>query len=249
MLDNILQPETARELRDGLRNLYSVIKDSDAHIKFALLTGVSKFSRVSLFSGLNNLYEITVNPEYSAICGYTDADLDTVFAAELPGLDRAQIRHWYNGYNWTGESVYNPFDVLLLFRNRLFKPYWFETGTPSFLIDLLAQRQTFTPDLQRMVAAESLLSSFDVDYVSTEALLFQAGYLSIERVEHRFGEYLYVLRYPNHEVFQSLSNSLLHAWTGPVAQTSQTQRNQRGVSAWLEMGSFMGRLVLVRGQG
>jgi len=105
MLDNILEPNVARELRDGLRNLYSVIKDSDAHIKFALLTGVSKFSRVSLFSGLNNLYDITVNPDYSAICGYTDADLDEVFAPELPGLDRQQIRHWYNGYNWTGESV------------------------------------------------------------------------------------------------------------------------------------------------
>jgi len=99
MLDNILEPNVARELRDGLRNLYSVIKDSDAHIKFALLTGVSKFSRVSLFSGLNNLYDITLSADYSAICGYTDADLDEVFAPELPGLNRDEMRHWYNGYN------------------------------------------------------------------------------------------------------------------------------------------------------
>jgi hypothetical protein len=115
ILDNITDPGTAREMRDGLRNLYSVIKDSDAHIRFAFLTGVSKFSKVSLFSGLNNLKDITVDPRYSALCGYTEADLDQVFAPELAGLDRDQIRAWYNGYNWTGEAVYNPFDVLLLF--------------------------------------------------------------------------------------------------------------------------------------
>jgi hypothetical protein len=92
ILDNITRPEAAREIRDGLRNLYSVIKDSDAHIRFAFLTGVSKFSKVSLFSGLNNLKDITIDARYSAICGYTEADLDTVFAPELPGLDRAQIR-------------------------------------------------------------------------------------------------------------------------------------------------------------
>lgn len=85
---------------------YPVIKGQDAHTQFAMLTGVSKFSKVSLFSGLNNLKDITVDARYSAICGYTDEDVDTVFAPELPGLDRAQIRTWYNGYNWTGTSVY-----------------------------------------------------------------------------------------------------------------------------------------------
>ena len=97
ILDNLTDPDTARELRDGLRNLYSVIKGADAHIRFAFLTGVSKFSKVSLFSGLNNLRDITVSRKYSALCGYTEADLDTVFAPELAGLDRKQIRAWYNG--------------------------------------------------------------------------------------------------------------------------------------------------------
>ena len=169
-------------MRDGLRSLYSVLKDEDAHIRFAMLTGVSKFSKVSLFSGLNNLTDITVDARYSAICGYTDQDVDTVFAPELPGLDREEIRAWYNGYNWTGTSVYNPFDLLLLFRNRELKPYWFETGTPTFLVDLLMQRQTFTPNLEQRVALESLLSSFDVDEIATEALMFQAGYLTIGSV-------------------------------------------------------------------
>ena len=115
ILDNITDSDTARQMRDGLRNLYSVIKDADAHIRFAMLTGVSKFSKVSLFSGLNNLKDITIDVRYSDVCGYTDEDVDTVFAPELPGLEREEIRRWYNGYNWTGQSVYNPFDLLLLF--------------------------------------------------------------------------------------------------------------------------------------
>lgn len=200
MLDNLTRPEVARELRDGLRNFYSVIKDSDAHIKFAMLTGVSKFSKVSLFSGLNNLNDITLDPQFSAICGYTDADLDDVFAPELPGLDRLEIQRWYNGYNWGGESVYNPFDVLLLLQKRQFQPFWFETGTPTFLIDLLLQRQTFTPNLERFVALESLLSSFDVDHIPTEALMFQAGYLTIASVRNMPGMQQFKLRFPNLEV-------------------------------------------------
>ncbi len=92
ILDNLTDPATARPMRDGLRDLYSVIKDNDAHIRFAFLTGVSKFSKVSIFSGLNNLNDITVDARYSALCGYTEADVDTVFAPELPGLDREEVR-------------------------------------------------------------------------------------------------------------------------------------------------------------
>ncbi len=116
ILDNLTEPDTARATRDGLRDLYSVIKDNDAHVRFVFITGVSKFSKVSIFSGLNNLKDITIDARYSALCGYTDTDVDTVFAAELPGLDRDEIRHWYNGYNWTGTAVYNPFDLLHLVR-------------------------------------------------------------------------------------------------------------------------------------
>ena len=166
-------------MRDGLRNLYSVIKDADAHIRFAMLTGVSKFSKVSLFSGLNNLKDITIDARYSDLCGYTDEDVDTVFAPELPGLDRADIRRWYNGYNWDGTSVYNPFDVLLLLDRRQFRPYWFETGTPTFLIDVLTRHHTFTPELGQTVAMEDLLSTFDVDALAPEALLFHAFFASI----------------------------------------------------------------------
>lgn len=214
ILDNITDRDTATAMREGLRNLYSVLKGADAHLKFVFITGVSKFSKVSLFSGLNNLTDITLDAPYSALCGYTDEDLDTVFAPELPGLDRDEIRRWYNGYNWGGTSVYNPFDVLLLCRSREFRPYWFETGTPTFLVKLLTERHWFTPDLAQTVATEMLLSAFDVDMIESEALLFQAGYLTIDSVWVIPGRREFTLKYPNKEVQASLNDSLLRALTG-----------------------------------
>ncbi|APW48493.1 hypothetical protein RA876_15660 [Rhodoferax antarcticus] len=217
ILDNIDNSAVALEVREGLKDFYSVIKDSDAYIKFAFLTGVSKFSKVNLFSGLNNLQDITIDARYSALCGYTDADVDTVFAPELPGLDRQQIRDWYNGYNWLGTPVYNPFGLLLVFDTRRIMPHWFETGTPTFLIKLLQQRQVFTPDLSRIVASEDLLSTFDVDNIPIEALMFQAGYLTIASVRELPGRMQLTLKYPNLEVQSALNNSLLQSLTGSLS--------------------------------
>ena len=177
ILDTLETPEVARANRDYLRGLYSNVKFADAHLRFTFLTGVSKFSKVSLFSGLNNLYDITLDPRYSALCGYTEADLDQVFEPELSGLERERIRDWYNGYNWRGdERVYNPFDVLLLFRNREFDAWWFETGTPSFLVKTLTRRGIGSVALDGMRGTRDLLSAFDVDEIEPEALLFQTGY-------------------------------------------------------------------------
>ena len=146
----------------------------------------------------------------AAICGYTEADLDTVFAAES-GLDREEIRDWYNGYNWLGEErVYNPFDILLLFDRREFAAHWFETGTPSFLIDILIKRGVASPELDGMLAGDDLLSAFDVEEMEPAALLFQTGYLTIRDVEDDDGEALYRLGYPNREVRLAL-NQLLRA--------------------------------------
>jgi hypothetical protein len=241
ILDNLREPETARAMRDGLRNLYSVIKGADAHIRFAFLTGVSKFGKVSLFSGLNNLFDLTVSPSYSAICGYTEADLDQIFAPELEGLDREQVRAWYNGYNWTGEAVYNPFDLLLLFRERSFRPWWFETGSPSFLIETLTQRQTWLPQLGQLETDAALLLAFDVGQMSTEALLWQTGYLTIDEEEFLSGTYFYRLRYPNQEVYQSLNGALLEAWT---ASAGDSVRNRRSLHRLLLANDFVGLQAL-----
>ena len=242
ILDALDVPEVARANRDYLRGLYAVIKDSDAHVRFSFLTGVSKFSKVSLFSGLNNLTDITLDPHHSAICGYTDADLDTVFAPELPGLDRDRIRAWYNGYHWLGEhKVYNPFDILLLFRNRKFGAWWFETGTPAFLVETLFRRRVSSVALGEMVGTEALLSSFDVDDIATEALLFQTGYLTIHEERSLGGKALYRLGYPNREVRQSLNEYLLESL---VRDTSRRTTNSIRLEELLLTNDFDGMRAL-----
>ena len=220
------EPEVALANRDYLRGLYGVIKDSDAHVRFTFLTGISKFSKVNLFSQLNNLTDLTLDPVYSSICGYTEDDLDTVFAPELAGLDREQVREWYNGYSWRGaEKVYNPYDVLLLLRRREFEAHWFETGTPAFLVDKLFERRVSSVSLDRTVSTTELLSAFDVDHVGTEALLFQTGYLTITGEERLGGKALYRLGYPNREVRQSLNEHVLcHLVQDVERQTGNSMR-------------------------
>jgi hypothetical protein len=237
ILDNITDPGIAREMRDGLRNLYSVIKGQDAHIRFAFLTGVSKFSKVSLFSGLNNLRDITVSPAYSAVCGYTEADVDSVFAPELEGLDRQQIRDWYNGYNWTGEAVYNPFDLLLLFEERQFRSYWFETGTPTFLVEVLTRRGFGSPRLDRVLADESLLSTFDVDHLAPEAFLWQTGYLTFRGQRQTGARIEYTLTEPNLEVRSALHDALLKRLMG---ESMRAERAQSRLFDRLSANDFLG---------
>ena len=138
ILDNIDHPEIAVQMREGLKNFYSVLKEQDAHIQFVFMTGVSKFSKVSLFSGLNQLKDITLSQDYATICGYTQEDLQTAFGRHLEGIDWKKLKRWYNGYTWLGDTaVYNPYDILLFIsENHSYRNFWFETGNPSFLIKL-----------------------------------------------------------------------------------------------------------------
>ena len=238
ILDALTVPDIARANRDYLRGIYAVIKDNDAHIKFTFLTGVSKFSKVSLFSGLNNLKDITLDPRYSAVCGYTDTDLDAVFAPELPGLDREEVRDWYNGYSWLGEeTVYNPFDILLLFDRRRFDAWWFETGTPTFLVEMLLERGVSPMALEDMAGSGDLLSTFDVDDIATEALLFQTGYLTITGEANLGGKILYRLGYPNREVRQSLNERLLRAL---MPDPSQQGKHDIRLYELLQANDFVG---------
>ena len=233
ILDNLSAPDIAREMREGLKNLYSVLKGQDAQLKFVFLTGVSKFSKVSIFSGLNNLRDITLTREYAAICGYTERDVETVFAPELTGLDREEIRRWYNGYQWLGEGVYNPFDLLLLFQEREFRNYWFETGTPTFLGEWLKARGYFTPALEQTLADDELLSAFDVDLIRPEAMLWQSGYLTIKQQQITPAGPLYTLSLPNHEVRTALNRSLQRAW---LPQSANTMSELLELYRWLAQG-------------
>ncbi len=210
ILDALEDPELARANRDYLRGFYGVVKGSAEHVRFVFVTGITMFSKVSLLSGLNNLRDISLDPRFATVCGYTDGDLDRVFAPELPGLDRDLIRRWYNGYHWRGaEKVYNPFDVLLLFDSRRFHPHWFRTGSPTFLYRQMMERGMSALDLENRVTEEDLLSTFDVGDIAVDALLFQTGYLTIAGEDEREGGALFRLDYPNREVRLSLNRGLL----------------------------------------
>ena len=221
ILDVIDNPEMATANRDYLRGFYGIIKDSARDVRFVFVTGVSMFSRVSLFSGLNNLRNISLDPEFATICGYTDIDLDTIFAPELPGLDRDEIQEWYNGYHWLGdEKLYNPFDLLLLFQTRNFEAHWFETGSPTFLFRMMMEREVSPIELENLTTDIKQISSFDIADIEIEALLFQTGYLTITGEERRGPRTLYTLDYPNFEVRQSLNDGLLGYVTGRRNETA-----------------------------
>jgi hypothetical protein len=149
--------------------------------------------------------------------------VDTVFAPELEGLDRDNIRHWYNGYNWRGEAVYNPFDLLLLFREREFRSFWFETGTPTFLVDMLTERKVYLPSLLKLESSSELLSAFEVGDISTEALMFQSGYLTLAHKKNLDGNILFTLTYPNREVRSALTSNILGRWIGNPQKAVQSR--------------------------
>ncbi len=225
ILDFLDDPKLAKANRDYLSGFYGIIKDSANHVRFVLVTGVSMFSKVNLFSGLNNLDNLSLLPDYAAICGYTEADLDEVFAPELEGLDRDEIRRWYNGYNWLGdERVYNPYDVLYLFKNRKFASYWFRTGTPTFLYKIMTQTGTPAAKLENGGIGENRLTRFDVEDIELRSLMFQSGYLTIGEEDHVAGNNLYTLEFPNLEVQMNFNTGFLdHIGLDEVRATQDAQ--------------------------
>ena len=210
ILDVLDDPKQAEANRNYLRGFYGIIKGSADYVRFVFVTGISMFTKVSLFSGLNNLKNITLDPRFATICGYTDHDLDTVFSPELDGLDRDEIRRWYNGYHWLGEEkLYNPFDILLLFSDRVFKAHWYETGTPDMLYRKIVEEKRNPMELERVTANEGRMSSFDISDIDLRALMFQAGYLTIAGEEDLGMDKLFALDFPNLEVRLSFSRGLL----------------------------------------
>ncbi len=219
ILDNIDQTELASEIREGLKNLYSVMKAQDSLIRFIFMTGVTKFSKVSLFSGINQIQDITLNKYFSDICGYTQNDLETTFAEHLAGVDMTELKSWYNGYHFTGGAVYNPYDILLfIFEDHTYRNYWFETGSPEFLIRLFKKHQYFLPDLENIEVGEEILNSFEVENINPITLLFQAGYLTITDTITRRNRLRFKLAAPNQEVRISLAERLIDAYSARPAE-------------------------------
>jgi Protein of unknown function (DUF1703)./Predicted AAA-ATPase. len=207
ILDVIEDIEKARRNRDILKKFFEILKPSDPYLKLVFLTGVSRFSKVSIFSGLNQLQDITLNEEFSTVCGYTQSELESVFEDRLKDFDKEKIKQWYNGYSWLGESVYNPFDILLLFSEKRFRAFWFETGTPTFLIKMFMKNRYYLPELENLEVGDEILSNLDVDNIRVENLLFQSGYLTIKDYKEKYG--IYALSYPNLEVRKSFNSYFL----------------------------------------
>ena len=215
ILDHIEDPPKAEEMRSLLKDFYSCIKEVDEYLQFVFLTGVSKFGKVSIFSGINNLQDLTLDPGYATICGYTHTDLEHEFTEHLSGVDWERLRLWYNGYSFLGEPVYNPFDILLFItENRTYRNFWFETGTPGFLVRLLQRNRFFLPDLENIEAGEELLSSFDIYALEPVTLLFQTGYLTIRKHHFHMERRVFTLGFPNKEVKNAFSDYLVGAYTG-----------------------------------
>ncbi|MEA3513118.1 MAG: ATP-binding protein [Campylobacterota bacterium] len=223
ILDNLDQMVVARENREIIKSLYSVLKGCDQYLKFVMLTGVSKFSKSSIFSGLNMLEDISLNDDYGDICGYTQEDVETTFAPYLVDQDYQKIKRWYNGYNFLQSDMYNPFDLLQFIRNKFkFKNYWFSTGTPTFLIKLIEKNNYFLPKLTSLVVGEKLLDSFDIDNLDLEVILYQAGYLTIDEMQiTRMDDIEYKLKLPNEEVKKSFNDIVIDFLTNQKTEKLQ----------------------------
>ena len=211
--------------REFIKGLYEVLKDSERYIKFCFLTGVSKFSKASIFSGLNMLTDISLNPKYGNICGYTQKDIETTILPYLKDVDLDKFKNYYNGYNFLKDPVYNPFDTLqFIINNKMYDNYWFTSGTPTFLIKLIEQNNYFLPKLSNLIIGKELLDSFDIENIDLEVILYQSGYLTIERVkEKRRGGFEYKLKLPNIEVKNSFNDILIDFLTNQKTEKLKLQ--------------------------
>jgi hypothetical protein len=239
ILDALNTPAKLDEIREKLQKIYKILKDNDEYIRFVLLTGVSKFSKVSIFSGLNNLNDITLDKKYAGICGYTQEELETSFSehienfAEVEKTDKSKIlnsiKKWYNGYSWDGETmVYNPFSTLLLFDKNQFSNFWFSTGTPTFLINLLKERSAEKNLLEPVIVPLSNFESSDPVNMDIVSLLFQTGYLTVKNVTKSLFSDMpdYTLGIPNNEVQDSIMTHLFASYTDHSLSATTQLRNK-----------------------
>ncbi len=215
--DYIEQQDIAVANRDIMRNFYSVLKDADSYIKFLFITGVSKFAKVSIFSELNHLSDLTFNSNYSTLTGYTISEIQENFDEYLTKIsnDRnttkeqllSQIIEWYNGYSWDGRTkVCNPFGILNFLNNNEFRDYWFASATPTYLLRMLKKYHYQPYELDNSVVSMSIFDKYDFPNIELKSLLVETGYLTIKE---KLNDQELRIGYPNREVAQSFSVHLL----------------------------------------
>lgn len=216
-LDN---PEKFKEHRDFLRGFYGILKPSDKYIEMVFMTGVSKYGKLSVFSALNNIADISLDEEFVCMCGYTPEELEDNFQVYIDLLAKkfnrpkadllAEMQLRYNGYSFDGEhSVYNPYAILRFFQSKEFKNFWFETGSPYFLIELLRKEKVKIEILENIKSNAAMLSIAEVDNQSIISLLFQTGYLTIKEGIRHYFDLIFVLDFPNIEVKQAFAQYVL----------------------------------------
>jgi len=244
--------ESAVKNREILRDFFGVLKSSDAFLRFVFLTGVSKFSRVSIFSDLNNLLDITLSKQFATLLGYTQPELESYFEQHIQslcfelGMKKAQlltkIKTWYDGYSWNArDRMYNPFSILNLFALQRFSNYWFATGTPTLLIKLIKQTRLDVTEFENKKVAEIVFDSYNIENLNIFALLFQTGYLTITHIDtQEFSEY--TLNYPNFEVKQAFITYLLESFTNngleeiqPAAKTLRQYLQEDNVEGFINL--------------
>ena len=165
---------------------------------------------MSLFSKLNNLEDITIDPEFGTITGYTHHDLETTFKEHLQGVDMDEVKRWYNGYNYLSYAIYNPYDILIFIKKKFtYSNYWWESGNPTFLIDVLKTSNFYLPSLDNLVVGKETLNAFDIERIDIVALLWQTGYLTFESYESYDSGIEYTMKIPNLEVKNSLNTLFL----------------------------------------
>ena len=221
ILDVLKDKELAEEYRAAMRVFYTQIKAEDESIKFVFMTGITKFTRAGVFSAMNNLYDISMDPEYATMLGYTEEELISNFSghidltAEKFGVDRdvflAQIKDYYDGFSFDGVNrLYNPFSTLSFFKMKEFKNFWFESGSPSFLIEYVKTHDIEAENFRGMVEHEDFTSVTEIELAKPSSFLFQSGYLTVR--EKR--EELLTLDYPNKEVLSSMANLFMYSKYG-----------------------------------
>ena len=175
---------------------------------------------------MNNLVDISLYHQYGNICGYTQADLETTFRPYMEGVDMEKVKCWYDGYNFLKDNVYNPFDILnFCATGHLYKNYWFETGSPSFLLKLIQEKNYYVPQLENVVVDEEQLGAFDIERINFEVLLYQSGYLTIDRVFNVGSRTMYELKIPNLEVKASFSDKIFNMLTDAFQGGISIQNN------------------------
>jgi hypothetical protein len=221
--DFLLEPQKRLEHQRILKSLYGVFKPLNANIKFLMLTGVSKIGKVSLFSDLNNIFDISLDESFGTLCGYTKAEIERFLLPDLEQVAKrfqkpllefwSDVQHWYNGYSWDGIStVYCPFSFLVFLAQKRFKSYWYETGTPTFLMQLIRSAQLNPLEFENVELGEKVIVSTDIENVDAISLMFQTGYLTIKKIEANPRGTQYQLGYPNEEVRQAFSVGLLEEY-------------------------------------